>query len=280
VSRWPSDPAGARQAVDARLRAVRAGVTRAWAGVRGRRSRHVVYLHEHGVVGWAARDAAGPGDAFDSFGNWCAAHRGADAQLRVSGQALHSIVVDLDLGLLDTEAVRGYARQQFTHYHGPQAADWPLAVWAQGTRRGACGLHGVDMAALRADAAAHDVRLRGLTPAWAAGLGALASRHPEFRAPGRHALLLVEGRTATWIAAEDGIVVTLRQKWLDAAHIDAVGRLLASLVDAEPPLASRPIVAGWGLEAGGSLPADAATHLGALEGTGTMAEWLCAEPRP
>jgi hypothetical protein len=231
-------------------------------------------------VSWPWRDAAGAGHAFDCFGSWCAAHRGADALLRVSGQALHNLVADVELGLADTEAVRRYARQQFTHYHGPSAAAWPLAVWAQGAQRGACGLHGVDMDALRAQAASNDVRVLALTPAWSAVIAAVASRHPAISGPGRHALLVAEGRTATWIVVEDNVVATLRQKWLDAPRIDDLARLLETLVDDAAPLASRPVVAGWGLEGGGSLPPQLATLVGTLEGAGAMPELLCPEPRP
>lgn len=275
MSSSPTDRVAPRSAGSERLRVLRAGVTRAWAGARGRVPRHVVYLHAQGVASWLS--GGGPSTPFDTFAAWCAAHPGADVHLRVSGQAIHSLVVDAALPFDDADAVRRYAQQQFTHYHGPQAAAWPLAVWSDGTQRGASGLHGVDLEGLRGAARVHDVRLRSLTPAWSAGLAMLAARRPEFVGAGRQALLLVEGSGATWVVVEGGAVVALRQRYLDAPRVDAVVQLLAALVRESEPLASLPIVAGWGIEAPAGLPADIAVPFGDLDGAGVVTEWMTGD---
>ncbi len=275
MSRWPIDAPIAGVAA-ARVRALRARATRAWARARGRLPRHDVYLHAQGVLSWPGNGTdAAAASAFASFAAWCAAHAGAQARVHVTGQASQGLVIDPALGISDADAVRRYAVQQFTHYHGPQAAAWPLAVWDGG----ACGLHGLDLAALRADAAAHDVRLAGVAPVWCAGLPALASRHPAFDAPGPHALLLVEGACATWLVAENRRATLLRQRYLDAAHADAVIQLLDGLVRESPPLASLPVVAGWGIDAPASIDPDVAVVLGDLGGPGGIATWIRARPK-
>jgi hypothetical protein len=272
VSRWPTDRAALRLA---RSRDVRTRVTRAWSRARGRLPSHVVYLRPQGVVSWPADGEAAGSGRFDDFAAWCAAHPGADARLHVSGHAIHNLVVDADLSAAGADAVRRYAQQQFTHYHGPQAARWPLAVWADGPSRGASALHGVDLPGLRAAAADHEVRLLGLAPAWSAGLASLSLRHPEFIEAGRHALLLVEGGIATWIVVEGGRIAALRQRWLDSPCVEAVVRVLGELLREGPALAGHPVVAGWDITEGAALPPELATSFGPLDGTGAMAEWMC-----
>lgn len=272
MSRWPTSAAALR----AQVVATRTGVTRAWAGVRGRLPRHVAYLHAQGVASWPA--GGGAAEHADSFAAWCAAHAGADVRLRIAGEFVHGVAVDAGLQLRDARAVRQYALQQLTHYHGPQAAAWPLAAWADGAQCGACGLHGVDLAAMCVEAAAHGVRVLAATPAWSTALATVAAAVPELRGAGRRALLLVEGSAATWLVVTDGRLVTLRQRFLDAPQADAVARLLATLATEGEPLAGLPVVAGWGLAAPAALPADIAMVFGALDGPGAMADCLRDSP--
>lgn len=284
MSPSPTSRADAGRAGSGQLHVLRKRLARAWSGARGRVPRYTVYLQAQGVLSWrvdaraAASDAPGQATAFESFATWCAAHRGVDVQLRVSGQLIHSLAIDAALQLHDPARVRRYALQQFTHYHGPQAAGWPLAVWAEGAQCVACSLHGVDLAALRNDAGTHEIRLLGMIPAWSAGLATLTAIRPEFAGSQRHALLLVEGSAATWLVAEDGVVVTLRQRLIDTPRIDAVERLLAALVLESPPLAAPPIVAGWGIEAPAALPVDRASTFGELSGPGSMIAWMRGRP--
>ncbi len=277
MSPSPTDRAAPRSTAAERLQALRGGVTRAWASARGRLRRHVAYLHEEGVVTWPA--GGGPSTSSDSFAAWCAVHPGADVDVRVTGHAIHSLVIDAALPLADADAVRRYALQQFTHYHGPQAAAWSLAVWAEGAQRGACGLHGFDLDALRGAADAHDVRLRSFMPAWSAGLTMLMARRPALAGAGRHAVLLVEGCGATWIVVDAGAVVALRQRYLDAPRVDAVARLLDALVREGEPLAGLPMGVGWGIDAPASLSADIATTFGDLAGGGALAGWMTGDAR-
>ena len=276
MSRWTNSSGDVRSIGARRVRALRTGFSRAWARARGRLPRHVVYLHAQGVVSWHVQGEADAGACFTSFAHWCAAHPGSDADVRISGQAIHSLVIAADLQLHDPAAVRRYALQQFTHYHGPQAAAWPLALWTDGEHCGACGLHGIDLEAMRVEAAAHRVRLVGVAPAWSAGLATLTARDPGFAGAGHRALLLVEGHTATWIVVEHGAIVSLRQRWLDAPRADAVVDLLATLLREAPPLDAPPVVVGWALDAPAPLPPEAGTAFGGLTGPGTMADWMLA----
>ena len=280
TSRADAGLAGLRQ-----IPLLRKRVARAWSGARGRLHRHVVHVHAKGVLSWRVDAGAAPADAaeraaaYDSFAHWCAEHPGADARLQVSGQLVHSLAVDASLQLRSPDAVRRYAQQQFTHYHGPQAAAWPVAIWAEGTQSVACGLHGIDLEAMRHDAAGRDVRLLGMTPVWSAGLTMLAAARPDFAGPGRHALLLVEGAAATWLVAEDGVVTSIRQRYADEPHVDAVAQLLAALASEGPPLAAPPTVLGWGIEAPHALPAEIASTFGDLRGHGSLSDLMLLQPR-
>ena len=264
---------------------LRRRVARAWSGARGRLHRHVVHVHASGVLSWRVDAGVTPADAteqaaaFESFAHWCTAHPDADASLQVSGQLVHSLAVDAGLQLHDPDAVRRYARQQFTHYHGPQAAGWPVAVWVAGSQCVACGLHGIDLQAMVDDAARHGVRLLGMTPIWSAGLTMLAAAKPEFAGPGRHALLLVEGAAATWLVAEDGGVTSIRQRYADEPHVDAVAQLLESLIAESGPLAAPPAVLGWGIETPHALAAEIASTFGDLSGHGSLSDLMLLQPR-
>jgi hypothetical protein len=243
-----------------------------------------VHLRADGARSWRIDVSHDSGDGpaasteHGSFALWCAAHPGVDASVRVSGQLVHSLVVDPSLPLRGDEAVRRYARQQFTHYHGPQAADWPVTVWTDGAQSVACALHGLDLPALRDAAGRHDVRLLGMTPVWSAGLVMLARARPAFAGPGRHALLLVEGAAATWLVAENGFVTSLRQRYADSANGEAVAQLLQTLVSESLPLAEPPTILGWGVEAPCDWPAALASPFGDPTGPGVLAELMLANP--
>lgn len=285
MSLSPTSRADAGLVGPRRIPLLRQRVGRAWSSARGRLRRYVVLVHANGVLSWRMDGGATPVDAteqavaFESFALWCAGHPGADARLQVSGQLVHSLAVDAALQLRNLDAVRRYAQQQFTHYHGSHAADWPVAVWAAGAQCVACGLHGIDLKAMLDDAARHDVRLLGMTPIWSVGLMALAASSPEFAGPGRHAMLLVEGTAATWLVAEDGGVTAIRQRYADEAHVDAIAQLLDALGSESPPLAQPPIVLGWGIETPHALAAEIGSTFGDLSGHGSLAELMLFQPR-
>ncbi len=245
----PSPLAGVRQWPRAVGRAVR--------GWRARVPQHTLLLNPQGVLAWRTdvpnkleAGAAAP-FACDSFGAWCAAHPGTDARVLVSGHLLHSLVIDPALQLEGDDAVRRYARQQFGHYHGATARQWPLAVWSDAASAGACALHALDLDALQSSAAVHEVRLRSIAPLWSAGLASLTACMPAFAAAGPHALALVEASLVTWMVVDAGRIQALQQRHLDAPRLDALADVLDQLVAESRPLAAPPIVVGWGLEDGG-----------------------------
>jgi len=253
---------------------------RALQRARGRVAQQVVYLGADGVSAWCAPNgssragAAAATHEYADFNAWCQAHSGCDARLFVSGQLLHSLVVDPALQLFDEPAVRAYAAQQFSHYHGPQARQWPMAVWAQPSSSGACALHSGDLPTLMAQAAAHDVRVRSVAPVWSAGLGSVSRLKPAFGGAQQQALALVEGRRVTWLVAQAACVVGLQQRFIDTPRIDALADLLHRLVIETGPFAAPPLLVGWGLDdaqSAASLPAQVLTP---LDQPTACAEWL------
>lgn len=251
---------------------------RALQRARGRVVQQVVYLGVDGVSAWRASAGgsrlATATDEYADFDAWCQANSGCEARLFVSGHLLHSLVVDPALRLLDEPAVRAYAAHQFSHYHGPQAQQWPMAVWAQPSNSGACALHSVDLPALMAQAASHDVRVRSMAPAWSAGLDSLSKLKPAFAGAQPQALALVEGRRVTWLVAQATCVVALQQRFIDTPRIDALADLLHRLVIETGPFAEAPLVVGWGLDdaaPASSLSAQVLTPLGQRT---ACADWL------
>lgn len=110
------------------------------------------------------------GDELDA---WCREHPGTAVELIVSVRALHELVVEPGLPLPDLDAVQAYAQQQFAHYFGAAAQRFAVAPWRVAGRSGASALHGLDLAALQARAAAAQVRLVRVRPAWSAWLASL-----------------------------------------------------------------------------------------------------------
>ena len=261
---------------------LRAAWVRTLSRIGRRAPQRTVCLQAGGVLSWeAVKRAASEAPAtarFDDFDAWCAANEGCDARVFVSGHLLHSLWVDPTLKLADEAAVRAYARQQFAHYHGAPARQWPLAVWADGPQAGACALHALDLDALRASAARHGVRLRSVAPLWSAGLGSLAACVPAFADAGPRALALVEGTLVTWLVADAGRVLALQQRFLDAPQVDSLAALLARLVAEGGLMAGLPVVIGWGLhdaEPGTGLTSNLRAHLiGSLDGSGPPAGWV------
>ncbi|MFG6489838.1 PilN domain-containing protein [Roseateles sp. BYS78W] len=139
------------------------------------------------------------GQAWPDFAAWCAAHAGARLALLAGPDRMHSMLVPDDLPLADDDALLGYARLQFTHYFGPAAQTWPLAAWP----RGACALADGDLAALRATAAAHRVRITSLRPSWTL----LPLEDGD--------CALVDGGMLTWLRRRDGHLVELQQRHAD-----------------------------------------------------------------
>jgi hypothetical protein len=273
---------------------LRTALARTLRRVSRRAPQRTVCLQAGGVLSWdIARRGGGESPAtarFDDFDAWCAANEGCDARLFVSGHLLHSLLIDPALTLVDEEAVRAYAGQQFAHYHGAPARQWPLAVWADGPQAGACALHALDLDALRASAARHGVRLRSVAPLWSAGLGSLTACVPAFADAGPRALALVEGTLVTWLVADARRVLALQQRFLDAPQVEALAALLGRLAAECGLMADLPVVVGWGLheaeprtESSTESVTESATELtsklrahviGSLAGSGPAANWV------
>lgn len=135
----------------------------------------------------------------EAFAAWCREQPGTAVELIVSARALHELLAEPGLPLADLDAVRAYAQQQFAHYFGAAAQRFAVAPWQQGGASGASALHGLDLAALLAQADAAQVRIAAVRPAWAAWLASLPA-----------ATRAASGRLA-WHEADVAVVITLDQ---------------------------------------------------------------------
>lgn len=147
-----------------------------------------------------------PGGA--EWADWCRDHPGTAVELVVSARALHELVADPALPLPDVEAVRAYAQQQFAHYFGASAQRFAVAPWQLGGASGASALHGLDLAALGAQAQAARVRLTGVRPAWSAWLSSL----PSAQRAGTGRAIWQEGDIAVVITLDRGRVTGLQSR--------------------------------------------------------------------
>lgn len=183
------------------------------------------------------------GRAWPDFAAWCAAHAGARVALLAGPDRMHSLRVPDDLPLADDDALRRYARLQFTHYFGPTAQAWPLATWP----RGACALADGDLPAWQAAAAAHRVRLVSLRPSWT-----LAS-------PADGDTAVIDGDMLTWLRWHGGEVAELQQRHVDGEWLSELPGTRAVAAQAllaqagatagpdfiTPPSRTRPLVWAW-----------------------------------
>lgn len=144
----------------------------------------------------------------DEFAAWCRDLPGTAVELVVSARALHELVVEPGLPLADLDAVQAYAQQQFAHYFGAAAQRFAIAPWRLGEVAGASALHGLDLAALRSQAEAADVRLAGVRPAWSAWLAAL----PAATRAGSGRAVWHEGDVAVVIQLDRGRVTGLQSR--------------------------------------------------------------------
>jgi len=178
------------------------------------------------------------------FSDWCDGHAGEATEIIVSTRLTHELVCEPGLPLHDEAALQAYARQLFGHYYGAAAQRWPLATWATAEQRGATALHGLDWPALRQSAAAVDIELRRVRPAWAPLVQRLAVEEPDWLRAPQAALAWVEGGLLSWLQLRDGQLQGLRQLRLAEPTQAALGETLAELRSAESVL-----VAGYGLDA-------------------------------
>jgi hypothetical protein len=144
----------------------------------------------------------------DEFAAWCREAPGTAVELVVSARALHELVCEPGLPLADLDAVQAYAQQQFAHYFGGAAQRFAIAPWKLGDTAGASALHGLDLAALRTQALAAQVRLAAVRPAWAAWLAAL----PAATRAGSGRAVWHEGEIAVLIQLDRGRVTGLQSR--------------------------------------------------------------------
>ncbi len=197
------------------------------------------------------------------FADWCRMHAGQAADITVSTQLLHELVCEPGLPLGDEAQLQAYARQLFGHYFGAPAKSWPLATWRLAAAApwaeqcGAVALHGAAAASLQEVAAAHQLHLLRVQPAWAPVLRRLATEQPEWCQAPKAALAWVEGQVLTWLQLQDGRLQSLRQLRLAEATVAALGETLAELSATDAPGAaqlSSVLVCGYGLAAGSPAP--------------------------
>ncbi|MCY4746067.1 hypothetical protein NYO99_13860 [Pelomonas sp. UHG3] len=144
----------------------------------------------------------------DEFAAWCRDMPGTAVELVVSARALHELVAEPGLPLADLDAVQAYAQQQFAHYFGASAQRFAVAPWQLGEAAGASALHGLDLAALRAQAHAAGVRVAAVRPAWAAWLASL----PAATRAGSGRAVWHEGAVAVVIQLDRGRVTALQSR--------------------------------------------------------------------
>lgn len=144
----------------------------------------------------------------DEFAAWCRDMPGTAVELIVSARALHELVAEPGLPLADLDAVQAYAQQQFAHYFGAAAQRFAVAPWQLGEAAGASALHGLDLAALRAQADAACVRVAAVRPAWAAWLASL----PAAMRAGSGRAVWHEGAVAVVIQLDRGRVTALQSR--------------------------------------------------------------------
>ena len=207
-----------------------------------------------------------------SFDAWCQAHPGAACELAVSSWLVHELLLDAALPLADDPARLVYARGLLQHYHGDEAAEWPLAAWQVAGRHGVSALHGLRLTALQHSARQAGVALRAVRPWWSlalalarplvmpTALAASASPAALWR------LLVVDGSLVTQIDLVHGTLDRLQNRFLDAAE----GPALQALVDDAPALACHAL--GHGLVAPVVLP-QGLVALAPLDGPAPAALW-------
>lgn len=142
------------------------------------------------------------------FEAWCRERPGTAVELVVSARALHELLAELGLPLAGLDAVQAYAAQQFAHYFGAAAQRFAIAPWRLGDAAGASALHGLDLAALRAEGQAARVRLAAVRPAWAVWLAAL----PAATRAGSGRVVWQEGEVAVVITLDHGRVAGLQSR--------------------------------------------------------------------
>lgn len=252
ISRWP------------RLRSLLA-FGRAPAGLS------TLFVQKDGAWAWepprSRHDSLVAPVRYASVSDWIASHEGHRARVLLSAGLQHQLVLRDDaLPLHDEAALVAYARHQFVHFHGSAAEHWPLAVWADKRKRGACALHGLDLPALTEQARRRGVRIATVLPWWACALGAATRCDATLAQVERAGLLLVEGHLLTCLSIERGAVVDLELRHMDEATLAAARAAATEWHEEHFDARATVLLAGYGLTAVDTpLPASSSLRvLGAL----------------
>lgn len=231
---------------------------------------HRVFVQEAWL--WHRAPGANETARVDDWAAWCAAHAGARVQMVLSGHLTTDLLAPAGLPLRGRAQVAAWARQQWQHYHGPAAQDWPLAAWPHG----ACALTGRSLAALVVPALAHRVSLMQMRPWWSVAWPAVQRAAPQALPGGSGVLWLLEERRVTRLQLRDGTLAGLEPRWLDEATPEALDRL----VHQYPEEAGPQWVIGHGLDplacqgaAGAPKRQRAVQALGRLVGPVPHARW-------
>jgi hypothetical protein len=222
-------------------------------------------------------DAIGAGDIAPDMPQWLAAHPGSEIRVLLSGRLVHPLLVrDAVLAGAREADRRAWARQQFLHYYGPEAADWPLVLWAEGPVLAAAALHGADLPGWQSFAVDHGSRLSTIRPWWSVVPTKVAASADGWPGAGRAALMLVEGAHAAWVHFDDGRLCAVEQRRAEAPDAPAMAALLEEWqAEHEVPIAAT-VVAGFGVLGRTDELAALGRVLGDLGTTQPDAQWITA----
>lgn len=229
-----------------------------------------LFLQEHASWSYTRGEAAA--QLFATHDDWMAAHAGGKVRLVLSTALTHQLVVsDASLPLEDVEALLAWARQQFVHYHGVVAQQWPLSAWLGGGQRGASAAHGIDLESLLRRAREQGVSVCSVQPWWAVALQAATLQAPTLALADPAELWIVEGTRVTRVCCGAGCVRQIEQHWLAQPRPE----LLAALIEGAgaPPQSSW--VLGYGLGTG-EFETHGVRCLGGLHGGHPAPHWLIA----
>lgn len=218
-----------------------------------------LFVQKDGAWSWepprTRHDTPGAPTRYDSVNHWMAHHEGRSVRVLLSGGLLHHLVLrDNALPLHDEAALVAYARHQFVHFHGSGAERWPLAVWSDKRRRGACALHGLDLDDLTVQARQRGVRIATVLPWWACALGAATRCDANLVQTEQTGLLLVEGRLLTCLSIERGAVVDLELRHMEEATLAAARAAATEWHEEHADARGTVLLAGYGLSVVDSAP--------------------------
>jgi hypothetical protein len=161
------------------------------------------------------------------FETWCRAHPRQRCTLWVGGAWLSDLACEGAVALQGSAARLDWARRVLAHYHGNVALTWPLAVWRLRATFGVSALHGMDLAAVRASAAAQRVALASVRPLWPLLLRRLLGLRPALSRGESARALLVEGTQLTVVMLRRGAVAWVHRRRLAEPLAESLHAVLA-----------------------------------------------------